>query len=131
MSKVKIPKFYTGWALPEDVRAELLSRFVPIHPDVIAHHITHSFDVGEDHPLPEGSVAEIVGVATDYRVQALIVSVNGASKRPDGKTFHITWSIDRDAGAKPAMSNDVIAVSRNCEPVSPVPIRIVPSRFRM
>jgi hypothetical protein len=126
----KTPKFYTGWALPENERAKLLAQFVPIYPDVIAHHITDAFDVGEDHPLPEGESAEVVGIASDHRVQTLVVSINGTTARADGKVFHITWSIDREAGAKPAMSNDLIATG-TVRAVDPVPISIIPSRFRM
>src|SRR3546814_9902597 len=42
-------------------------------------------------------------------LQALIVSIDGSTDRPDGSTYHITWSLDRSRGRKAVQSNDVIA----------------------
>ena len=48
-----------------------------------------------------------MGVADDGAgVQALVVEVGGATRRPDGSAFHIARSLG--AGRKAAESNDVI-----------------------
>lgn len=126
MSKTR---YYVGWEIPEHVRSSLLVQFVPVHPDVIAHHITLIFNVGEDEPVPEQTSARVVGIASDHRVQALVVEIDGTTARPDGKTYHCTWSIDREKGAKPVMSNDLLV--HGWEAVDPIEIEIVPRRFKM
>lgn len=101
---------YTAYVLDKRNRAELLAQFEPRYPDVIAHHITYEFGVPESKPLPEQPQSlKIVGRVDDGKgVEALVVEVDGDTQRPDGKTFHITWSIDRSQGRKPVHSNDVI-----------------------
>jgi hypothetical protein len=39
-------------------------------------------------------------------VQAMVVEIGGSSRRPDGGTYHITWSLAE--GRKARESNDVI-----------------------
>lgn len=122
--------YYTGWALPESERQRLLLSFPPIFPDVIAEHVTLAFGVGADAPLPEQTEGFVVGHATDHLgVEALVVEIDGFTKRPDGKIFHITWSIDRAKKAKPVHSNAVIERNGVEWLPRPVLIRLVPRRF--
>jgi hypothetical protein len=59
----------------------------------------------------------------------MVVSIGGGPERPDGGTYHITWSLDRKAGREAVESNRVIA-EHGWRPLDdPVPIRIVPARF--
>ncbi len=119
-----------GWKLDEAERSSLLDRFAPLWPDVIADHITLESGVAEDAPLPELQQAQIVGSISDGEgLQALIVVVGGHSGRPDGGTFHITWSLDRSRGREPVQSNDVIADLGWRRLPDPVPIRTTPARF--
>jgi hypothetical protein len=120
----------TGWKLEETDRAALLARFAPEWPDVIADHITLDGDAADDDPLPCATRAEIVGGINDGEgLQALVVAIDGTTDRPDGSTWHITWSLDRARGREPVESNTVIA-ERGWRPLDdPVPIRIVPARF--
>ncbi len=119
-----------GWKLDDGERSSLLNRFPPLWPDVIADHITLQSDVAEDAALPEPQRAEIVGSISDGEgLQALIVVVGGNSGRPDGGTFHITWSLDRSRGRKAVQSNDVIADLGWRRFPEPVPIRTTPARF--
>src|SRR3546814_13760953 len=100
----------TGWKLDRNVRAQLLERFPPTWPDVIADHVTLQAGASANEPLPAQEAAEIVGKVDDgVGLQALIVSIDGRTDRPDGSTYHITWSLDRSRGRTAIQSNDVIA----------------------
>ena len=119
-----------GWKLDEAERSSLLDRFPPLWPDVIADHITLASGVPQDAPLPEPQQSEIVGSISDGEgLQALIVVVGGNSGRPDGGTFHITWSLDRSRGREAVQSNDVIADLGWRRLPEPVPIKTAPARF--
>jgi hypothetical protein len=98
---------YAGWMVDPDQRPLLLARFPARYPQVVAHHVTLKF--GDRAASPPGEVeAEIVGEADDRAgVQALVVAIDGSPKRPDGGTFHITWSLGPGREAKE--SNEVIA----------------------
>jgi hypothetical protein len=100
-------KGYLGWELPLEIRDALLEKFPPNYPNVVAHHCTLKFGVGANAPLPTETSAVVVGVADDNNgVQALVLSIAGTTTRPDGSTYHITWSLN--SGRKPVESNTVI-----------------------
>ncbi|MFC3215091.1 hypothetical protein [Novosphingobium panipatense] len=119
-----------GWKLKPDERAQLLDQFPPNWPDVIADHVTLKAHASSKEPLPLQKAAEIVGSVDDGEgLQALIVSIGGSTDRPDGSTYHITWSLDRSRGRKAVQSNDVIA-DRGWEPLPvPIQVEIEPARF--
>jgi hypothetical protein len=103
----EVAKGYLGWALPREIRDTLLEKFPPAYPTVVAHHCTAQFGVDSSTPLPTESSGTVVGVADDNNgVQALVLSIGGSTTRPDGRTYHITWSLN--PGRKPVESNDVI-----------------------
>lgn len=119
-------KGWVSWVLPERERARLLEMIPPVYPDVIAHHITHAFGVSEDYDLPTETTGTIIGVADDGAgVQALVVDMG--RDRPDGGTYHVTWSLDREAGRSPKQSNDVIA--QGFEKIYPVRIEGLTAHF--
>src|SRR3546814_5391150 len=71
----------TGWKLDRNVRAQLLERFPPTWPDVIADHVTLQAGASANEPLPAQEAAEIVGKVDDGEgLQALIVSIDGRSE---------------------------------------------------
>jgi len=117
-------KFYTGWLLDEAEREALLTRFPPRYAVTVAHHVTLKF--GEEGAQPPGEVvAEILGEADDgLGVQALVVAIDGRPDRPDGGTFHITWSLAE--GREARESNDVIAERGWTAWPKPVPVRLHP-----
>jgi hypothetical protein len=123
-------RWVTGWKLDPAERRDLLTRFKPLFPDVVADHVT--LCTGTDHttPLPHETRGEIVGAVDDAAgVQALVVRIGGTTDRSDGSTYHITWSLDRGRGRRPVESNAVIA-ERGWQPLpEPVPIRLKPARF--
>jgi len=99
---------YTAFVLSQRARAELLSKFPPKFPDVICHHVTERFGVPNGFQAPNDSNVTVVGYASDDSLEALVVEVDGARERKDGKVYHITLSLDRSQGRKPVESNDVI-----------------------
>jgi hypothetical protein len=118
-----------GWLLDETERAALLERFPPVYPDVVAHHVTLKMGARPREPLPAPCHGQIVGEADDGAgVQCLVVEVEGSCLRPDGGTFHITWSLDRARKRRPVESNGVIAWLgwTACDPVK---ISLTPGRF--
>lgn len=121
---------YTGWEITGHSRSELMSAFPPMFSDVIGHHITHEFGVRSDGPIPSDDVdIQVVGYACDEDgLEALVVSIDGSTERPDGKTYHITWSLDRGAGFKPVHSNNLI--SEGWSPVNPINISATARFFR-
>jgi hypothetical protein len=99
----------SGWLVHPYERCELLKHFQPAYADVIAHHVTLASGF-EPIGIPQAVRSMIVGHADDGRgVEALIVQIDGTTDRPDGGTYHITWSLDRAANREARESNDVIA----------------------
>lgn len=118
----------TGWKLDRDQRRELLQQFPPRYRNVVADHVTLQARAADDAPLPRETEGEIVGRAGDGKgVEAMIVSIGGTTDRPDGGTYHITWSLEE--GRRACESNDVLAR----EPWSmfdlPMPVTLHPERF--
>lgn len=119
-----------GWSLDRGQRAALLAEYPPAYPDAIADHVTLASGIGKDGPLPPEVSAEMIGhVDDDAGVEAMIVSIDGATDRPDGSTFHITWSLDRARGREAIESNDVIARLGWTPLAAPCSLRLTPARF--
>lgn len=120
----------TGWKVDAWDRQRLLARFTPRWPDVIADHVTLDAEAKSQTLLPRSVSAEIVGEADDGEgLQAMVVAIDGSTDRPDGSTYHITWSLDRTRGRKPVESNDLIK-TRGWRPLEkPVRVALIPARF--
>lgn len=118
-----------GWKLDRAERAELLGRFPPVYERAVADHVTLASRAAADAPLPEETAGAIVGRADDgLGVDAMVVDIAGTTDRPDGSTYHITWSLAPGRAAKE--SNDVIA-ERGWVPFDdPIPVALIPARFR-
>lgn len=87
----------------------LMLRYPPKYSKVLAHHVTVEFGVPSDTPSPNYCDVRLVGYSdSGDGLEALVVSVNGTRDRPDGKIYHITWSLDPDKYA-PKDSNDLLA----------------------
>lgn len=118
----------TGWKLDPSLRAALLERRPPVYSRVVADHVTFkSGDDARDAEIPDPvPSAEIVGRADDGAgVEAYVVAIDGDTARPDGGTWHITWSLGEGRGAKE--SNDVLA--KGWEAIDPEPVTLVPARW--
>src|SRR5688572_13220270 len=118
-----------GWKLDRTQRDALLARLPPAYPEAVADHVTLTSRVAADSDLPEEDQAEIVGRSDDgCGVEAMVVRLGGTTDRPDGSTYHITWSLAE--GRQARESNDVI---RQCgwQPIDPpIPVALKPERFR-
>ena len=118
-----------GWKLDRGERAQLLARFPPHWPDVIADHVTLG-RVPRGMPPPGPVQAEIAGSVDDGEgLQALVVRLDGMTSRPDGSTYHITWSLDRARGREARQSNDVLKALRWVEWPEAVPISVSPASW--
>jgi hypothetical protein len=117
-----------GWKLDREQRKELLLQFPPKFSEVVADHVTLTARVARSSELPSETLGEIVGRADDGKgVEAMVVSIAGTTDRPDGSTYHITWSLEKGRRAKE--SNDVIR-EFGWEPIElPVPVMLQPARF--
>ena len=105
----------------------LLDRIPPDWPDVVADHVT--LWGGKGDPAHEVTRAEVVGTAGDGAgVQALVVAIDGTTRRPDGSTYHITWSLDRARGRRAVQSNDVLR-EQGWRRIEPIPITLIPSNL--
>lgn len=121
------PVTVSGWKLGLEDKERLLGRFPPRYENVVADHVT--LEVGaRDIPLPSYVRVEVVGRADDENsLECLVVSIDGTTKRPDGSTFHITWSLGRGRRAK--QSNDVLRELGWQALDKPIPIQLEPARW--
>ena len=117
-----------GWKLDRQQRSELLTRFPPSYGEPVADHITLRSRVAGDSALPEENRGEIIGRSDDGQgVEAMVVRIDGTTDRPDGRTYHITWSLQ--AGRHARESNDVIAQC-DWQPIDPpVVVKLHPASF--
>ena len=117
-----------GWKLDPVQRAELVLQFPPAYARLVADHVTLEANVAANAPLPPGAEAAIVGRADDGEgVEAMVVRLNGSTDRPDGSTYHITWSLAE--GRRARESNDVIAERGWRDFALPVPVLLTPARW--
>ncbi|HKP33707.1 MAG TPA: hypothetical protein VJT70_02880 [Sphingomicrobium sp.] len=123
------PGTVTGWKLPRDEREILLQQLPPKYANVIADHVTLRVGATPATPLPrEPGAARIVGRADDGdSLECLVVELNGTTDRPDGSTYHITWSLGPNRKARE--SNDVLRKQGWEHLPAPINIRLEPARF--
>ena len=121
------PGTVIGWKLDRAQRAALLDRFKPQYARPDADHVTLATNAAAQ-ALPPPCQASIVGHVDDrVGLEAMVVEIDGSTDRPDGSTFHITWSLDE--GRRARESNEVLK-DRGWKPLdSPIPIQVEPARF--
>jgi hypothetical protein len=118
-----------GWKLDRDQRDELLKRFPPRYADVMADHVTLRTNAGQDE-LPDPVDAAIIGRADDGdSLECMVATIDGTFDRPDGSTFHITWSIDRSKGREARESNDLLREGGWTRWPETVPVSVEPARW--
>ena len=121
------PGSVIGWLLDEKDRERLLQEYPPKFEKVVAHHVTLKSEAERD-PVPGEVRAAIVGRADDDSgVEAMVVTIDGTADRPDGSTYHITWSLGE--GRRARESNDVLKERGWEELDHPIPVTLHPGRF--
>lgn len=120
----------TGWKLVPKCRERLLGTYPPRYPQVVADHVTllaNQHGGNQAEPPPAVTNARIVGRVDDGGgVEAMVVAIGGATTRPDGGTWHITWSLAE--GRHAVESNHVIA-ALGWEPLDGGSIGLDPARW--
>lgn len=120
------PGTVIGWKLDRTQRDVLLARLAPRYDRPIADHVTLRTNARHD-PLPDDVTARLVGRADDGdSLEAMVVEIDGTTDRPDGSTFHITWSLG--PGRRARESNDVIR-DGGWQALDPIDLTLTPSRF--
>jgi hypothetical protein len=119
-----------AYTLSPSSREQLIHHFKPKYPEVICKHITYKFPAKSTDELPPAPhEARVIGYEdSGDGIEAVVVEINGSTKRPDGKLFHITLSLDRAKGKKPFHSNGL--VNKNFTHVSPITIHLTPAFIR-
>jgi hypothetical protein len=123
------PGTVTGWKLPEVERELLFRSFPPKYEKVVADHVTLRADATPQTPLPaRPDSSRVVGRADDGdSLECLIVEIDGTTDRPDGSTYHITWSLGATRRARE--SNDLLR-ERGWDFIdAPIPVELEPARF--
>ena len=83
----------------------------------------------ENASPPHEVDARIVGTADDDKsLECLVVQIDGTTDRPDGSTYHITWSLG--AGREAKESNDVLREDGWKRFDRAIPIQLEPSVFQ-
>jgi hypothetical protein len=111
------------------MRTALLERFPPKYAQVVADHVTLRVGANAGTPLPrKPQSARIVGRADDEdSLECMVVELDGTTDRPDGSTYHITWSLG--PGRKARESNDVLRDLGFDFLDVPIDIELEPARF--
>jgi hypothetical protein len=119
----------TGWKLPEVERELLLRRFPPKYANVDADHVTLRGGATASTPLPDKPRSSaVVGSADDGTgLECLVVELDGTTERPDGSTYHVTWSLGD--GRRARESNDLLRDKGWDYIEAPIPVELEPSRF--
>ena len=118
----------TGWKLERDDRDMLLQRFPPKYDKVIADHVTLRTGATAETPLPAKPEAQVIGRADDGNsLECLVVELDGTTDRPDGSTYHITWSLG--PGRKARESNDLLRDEGWDYIQEPLGVELEPARF--
>ena len=117
-------KGISAYILDSMSRTVLAAKFPPQFKKFIGHHVTYQFGASDSDPLPPKGSYEIVGYAkADDGLEALVVAINGETERPDGSTYHITWSLNPNY--RPKDSNAVIK-EKGYKKVDPIVIKLEP-----
>lgn len=123
------PGTVIGWKLDRAQREALLHQFPPRYKRVLADHVTLRVGATALTPLPrKPEAARIVGQSDDGgSLQCLVVELEGTTDRPDGSTYHITWSLGPGRTARE--SNEVLRKRGWHRLEAPVPVLLDPARF--
>lgn len=119
-------EMYTAYVLSDASRNELAEKYPPTYSKFVGHHVTVKFGVPAGTEPPEEADVRVLGIKdSGDGLEALVVSVNGSTERPDGGTYHITWSLEPDK-YKPVDSNALMNNGKKYTLSLPTPLETVP-----
>jgi hypothetical protein len=138
MTKAQIkPGVYVGWEISSADRSRLLGIFPPKFSKVIGHHITFQYGTDDQSAMPELHNVAVVGYVSDNKgIEGLVIAINGDTTRPDGSTYHCTWSLDPDKQYnekmtyKPVVTNLVLKTNGWLKLNTPINISVTSKVFR-
>ncbi len=107
------PAAFSAYRVHERGRDLMLDRVQPAFSRVVGEHVTHAFG---SEQLPEDARVRAVGYRRGDGIDALVVEVNGQPRRPDGRLYHITLSMEPGRQAREA--NDLLSDGR-FDPIKP------------
>lgn len=94
----------------DDLKQRLFASYPPAHDKHFGDHVTLVFGIS-DHDVaddePDADVVVVDRFVSDV-ADVFTVTVNGSSTRPDGKPYHLTWSMASASGKGPRHSVDAI-----------------------
>ena len=114
---------FTALMLTPAAKAAILTAFPAMFSKVVADHVTVAFNVPATADMPTASTVDVVGVSFDDGVQAVVVAVNGSTKRADGSTFHVTVSL---ADGRKAKDSNAVIAAHGFTPVTPFTVDVTP-----
>ena len=115
-----------GWKLDRGERDKLLRDHPPRYAEAVADHVT--LDIRKSDPPHEVKGAIVGRTDDDKGVEAMVVTVDGTVDRPDGSTYHITWSLGPRRKAKE--SNDLLREKRWDRIDRPIDLDLAPACFK-
>ncbi len=93
---------FSGWMIDAQDRAKLMRQFPPLFEVEVVSHVTQSVSRDSKVEFPIDAKIVIYDMIVADGMQIALVSVNGKTTRPDGETYHITWSHKKDLAPKQA-----------------------------
>lgn len=118
------PGHYLAFKLSDSSRHTLLLSFHAKFSKVYAHHVTIEFNLTEEKlkkMLGELGTSKVKVYVTGFSrmddIECATIKFNGHTKRPDGGTYHLTYSLNPPK--KPVDSNSLLLASAG-EPMYPL-----------
>ncbi|RSU79012.1 hypothetical protein BRX37_03845 [Sphingomonas sp. S-NIH.Pt3_0716] len=117
-----------GWIIPEDDLQILKTTYPPRHAPLEVPHCTLALGCSRGTRLPPPRKGVIFGKIDNLDgVEALLLTIDGETIRPDGAILHITWSLA--PGRKPRDSHEAIRTTAPLLSKVPIEVDLIPSWF--
>lgn len=119
---------YLAFVLSESARAMLLLSFHARFSKVYCHHVTIEFHLTEEKlaaimkQLGDRVKVYLTGFSRMDNLELATVKVNGSTKRHDGGTYHVTYSLNPPK--KPVDSNELLLATGG-QPMYPLDSEIL------
>jgi hypothetical protein len=97
---------YSAFVLDAQSRLKILEKFSFRFQKSVGHHITYKFPCNKTDDILFSDNIRLVEYISDDSLECFIVEIDNNNIRPDGRKFHLTWSLNQDR--KPFESNLLI-----------------------